>query len=262
MTKLHSSYTTEQGDFASYAQDWWNSNGPMALLHKLNPVRVAFLLAQIGQLPTLKTEQSSPARPLAGLRVLDVGCGGGILTESLARLGADVQGIDIEPSLLHTAEQHAQQAALSITYQSITAEELALKNPATFDIVTCFEVLEHVPMPLHLVQACGKLVKDTGIVFFSTPNRTLLSRILMIDVAENLLQILPKGTHDWQKFLKPSTLQKMLIQASLSVHSIQGLHYSIRQQKFVLHPYKLGLNYFLSALPQNSSDAISSASSL
>lgn len=202
---------TEVQKFSRIASSWWDTSGPVGLLHTINPLRMKWLTKHL---------------PLAHTKILDIGCGGGILTEALAKKGALVTGIDQSEELLHVAQTHALAAQLcTVTYQHITAEELSTASPAAFDAVICFELLEHVPDPQLLVSSCALLVKPGGSVFFATLNRTALSYALAILGAEYVFRILPKGTHDWQKFITPAELAKYGRQAELSVLDIQGFTY-------------------------------------
>lgn len=183
----------EINKFEQMASRWWDKEGDFKPLHDINPLRLQFILDQ--------------ANGLQGKKVLDIGCGGGILTESMAKEGAQVSGIDMGEMPLEVAKLHMLESGLDIDYQKITAEEFAEKHAGEFDVVTCLEMLEHVPDPSSIIQACRKLVKPDGHVFFSTINRNPKSFLFAIVGAEYILQMLPKGTHDFKKFIRPSELE-------------------------------------------------------
>ncbi len=197
--------------FSALAAHWWDSTGPMAPLHAINPLRLSFI---------------ERFDDLADLRVLDVGCGGGILTEGLARAGARACGVDLAEDALAAARQHASSQGLPIDYRHCAIEELAALEPAGFDLVTCMEMLEHVPDPAAVVQACAQLLKPGGALYLSTLNRNPKSFLMAIVGAEHLLQIVPRGTHDYARFIKPSELAGWCRQAGLEVDAQQGLHYN------------------------------------
>lgn len=197
--------------FSELAAQWWDPQGPSRPLHVINPTRLAFVQQQVD---------------LAGKTVLDVGCGGGILSESLARAGAHVTAIDLSEPALQIAREHAKQHNLSIDYQLTTIEQLAEKQPQTFDVITCMEMLEHVPDPTSVIQACSQLVKPEGDLFFSTINRNAKSYAFAILGAEYLFNLLPKGTHDYQQFIKPAELARWLRANHCTLHSIRGIAYN------------------------------------
>jgi 2-polyprenyl-6-hydroxyphenyl methylase/3-demethylubiquinone-9 3-methyltransferase len=197
--------------FADAAAHWWDPQGEFKPLHVLNPVRLSFIQNKI---------------PLFGKKILDVGCGGGILAESMAQLGADVTGIDLASASLETARLHLLESHLHVNYREISAEELANQEPNTYDIVTCMEMLEHVPDPVSIVHACSKLVKPGGHVFFSTINRHPKAYLFAIVGAEYLLRLLPKGTHHYAKFIRPAELSAWARAADLSLQAVSGMHYN------------------------------------
>lgn len=201
----------ELDHFESQAEKWWDPKGPMQPLHHLNPVRLQFI-----------TDRCL----INSLNIVDIGCGGGILTESLAKRGANAVGIDASLKLINVAKLHAEQNNLKISYENILAESYAENNQNRFDIVTCMELIEHVPYPKSLIQACAKLLKPGGLVFFSTLNRTLKSYLAAIIGAEYLLRILPVGTHHYEKFIKPSELSEWFSECGLTLEDISGLHYN------------------------------------
>lgn len=204
--------------FSESADDWWDTEGPYQSLHKINPLRVKFIQTYID---------------LQDKTVLDVGCGAGILSESLANLGAKVTAIDQSAPLLEVAKNH-NNGKLDINYSQIEAETLALNSPNAFDVVACLEVLEHVPDPISLVRACATLVKPNGYVFFSTLNRNVKSYLFAIIAAEYLLGLLPKGTHDYAKFIRPSELVAWAREANLAVVELMGIDYQPLSKQYFL----------------------------
>lgn len=202
----------EIAKFEALASRWWDPNSEFKPLHEINPLRLNFI---------------DEKAPLNGKRVLDVGCGGGILAESMARRGAEVTGIDMGEAPLSVAQLHALEMGVdNVNYKQIPVEQLAEEQPQSFDIVTCMEMLEHVPDPSSIIQACAKLVKPGGHVFFSTLNRNPKSFLFAIVGAEYILQMLPKGTHEFKKFIKPSELVRWSRQAQLKAHETIGLTYN------------------------------------
>ncbi len=197
--------------FGSMAERWWDPKGEFSTLHDINPLRTEFILRYA---------------QLDGKRVVDVGCGGGILTEELARQGADALGIDMSDDLIDIAELHGLESGVTVTYQKISAEELATEQPSSFDHVTCMEMLEHVPDPGAIIGACAALVKPGGMVFFSTLNRKPKAYLLAIVAAEHLLKMLPKGTHDYTTFIKPSELSQSARRYGLSLQALVGIEYN------------------------------------
>jgi 2-polyprenyl-6-hydroxyphenyl methylase/3-demethylubiquinone-9 3-methyltransferase len=200
----------EVAAFDARAARWWSPRGDMRGLHDINPARVNYVRARTR---------------LPGARVVDVGCGAGLLSESLATAGARVTGIDMSPAMLEAARRHLGSSGLEIDYRPTTAETLADRAPAAFDAAVCMELLEHVPDPESLVSACARLVRPGGDVFFATLNRTLAARVLAIWAAERLLGIVPGHTHDWRRFIRPEELCEMAAKAGLSRMDISGLHY-------------------------------------
>lgn len=197
--------------FSEQAQAWWDRDGAMKTLHDINPARLEFIGRQ-----TLLTDK----------KVLDIGCGGGILSEAMAEMGAKVVGIDLSPELIATAQQHANERQLSLDYQCIAVETLAEKEPASFDVITCMEMLEHVPDPSAIIAAAAVLLKPQGWLLVSTLNNTLKAKVLGVWVAEYVLQLLPQGTHDPEQFIDPATLARWARQNQLTAHSLTGLHYN------------------------------------
>ena len=197
--------------FGQLAHRWWDPNSEFRPLHDINPTRLQWI--------------DSRAH-LAGKRTLDVGCGGGLVSEGMAKLGADVTGIDLSEKPLGVARLHLYESGLPITYRLIAAEALAAESPASFDVVTCLEMLEHVPDPQSTVLACTQLLTPGGQVFFSTLNRNPKSYLLAVIGAEYVLKLMPKGTHDYTRFIKPAELAQFCRQAGLEVEEICGLHYN------------------------------------
>lgn len=197
--------------FADLAHRWWDKNSEFKPLHEINPLRLEHIDANVG---------------LHGKSVLDVGCGGGILAESMAARGAAVTGIDLGDKPLKVAKLHLLESGQSVDYRLISAEDLALERPHSFDLVTCMEMLEHVPDPAATVRACATLVKPGGWLFFSTINRNAKAYLFAIVGAEYVLNLLPRGTHDYAKFLQPSELANLSRQAKLRVDHLIGMSYN------------------------------------
>jgi len=202
---------SELQKFADLAHKWWDINSEFKPLHEINPLRLHW----IDKLITLQ-----------GRKVLDVGCGGGILSESMYFKGAEVTGIDLGEKALNVAKLHQLESGAKVNYQYISVEKLAEEQPASFDVVTCMEMLEHVPDPAAIVAACAKLVKPGGSVFFSTINRNPKSYLFAVIGAEYLLNMLPKGTHDYSKFIKPSELSTWARLADLNMAGMRGMSYN------------------------------------
>lgn len=217
--------------FAALASRWWDKQGEFKPLHEINPLRTDFI--------------SQYADGLQDKVVLDVGCGGGILAESMARAGAQVTGIDMGAEPLQVARLHGLESQLNVDYQLSTAEQFAQSHPGQYDIVTCMEMLEHVPDPASVIQACSALVKPGGKVFFSTLNRNIKSYLMAIVGAEHILRLVPKGTHDHQKFIKPSELLNWVDQTQLVAKNITGLHLNPITQQFYLSQQNVDVNYIV-----------------
>ena len=201
----------ELAKFGALAHRWWDPQGEFRPLHQLNPLRLAWI---------------DGLAPLAGKRVLDVGCGGGILSEAMARLGASVTGIDLSEKPLRVAELHLLESGLSVPYERISAEDLSKTQAETFDVVTCMELLEHVPDPASSVAACARLAKPGGRVFFSTINRNPKAYLFAVIGAEYLLRMLPRGTHDYARFIRPSELARWCRDAGLETLELKGMTYN------------------------------------
>jgi 2-polyprenyl-6-hydroxyphenyl methylase/3-demethylubiquinone-9 3-methyltransferase len=207
----HNVDPAEIAKFEELASRWWDLNSEFKALHDINPLRVNYI---------------DQRAPVAGKKVLDVGCGGGILCEGMAQRGAKVTGIDMGEAPLSVASLHLHESGLDIDYQKSTAEDFAELYPEQYDIVTCLEMLEHVPDPSSVISACAKLVKPGGQLFFSTINRNPKAYLFAVIGAEHLLRMLPKGTHDYDKFIKPSELAACLRKAQLEMHNISGMTFN------------------------------------
>jgi 2-polyprenyl-6-hydroxyphenyl methylase/3-demethylubiquinone-9 3-methyltransferase len=203
--------SSEVGKFDSLSSRFWDARGEFRPLHILNPVRAQFVAERAA---------------IAGARVLDVGCGGGLLCEALARAGAQVTGIDLAPGMIEVARLHAAEQGLDITYKVESAEQIASANTAGFDVVTCMEMLEHVPDPERMVGTLGTLVRPGGAVFVSTINRNLKSFLLAIVAAEYLLNLIPRGTHEYERLIRPSQLERWARGAGLSLRELAGLEFN------------------------------------
>ncbi|NOT18385.1 MAG: bifunctional 2-polyprenyl-6-hydroxyphenol methylase/3-demethylubiquinol 3-O-methyltransferase UbiG [Sulfuriferula sp.] len=201
----------ELDKFSALAHKWWDTNSEFKPLHEINPLRLNYI---------------NDRAHISGKTVLDVGCGGGILSESMANLGAQVTGIDLAEKSLKVAKLHLLETGVQVNYQCIAVEALAAQQPASFDVVTCMEMLEHVPDPASIVRACATLVKPGGWVFFSTLNRNPKSYLYAIIGAEYLLSLLPRGTHDYAKFIKPSELSRHARDAGLAINDLIGMTYN------------------------------------
>ena len=202
---------SEIAKFSALAHRWWDPNSEFKPLHAINPLRLDWIKSFID---------------LEGKKVLDVGCGGGILAESIAQAGADTTGIDLSEKALKVAELHALEVGTTLSYRLISAEVLAKEKSEQYDIVTCMEMLEHVPDPASVVKACAKLCKPGGTLFFSTLNRSAKSYLFAIIGAEYVLRLLPKGTHEYAKFIKPSELVAFTRQAGLEMIDMKGMNYN------------------------------------
>ncbi|QLB12539.1 3-demethylubiquinone-9 3-methyltransferase [Bisgaardia hudsonensis] len=228
----------ELNKFENMAKSWWDPEGDFKPIHQLNPLRVTYIQSQ--------------AKGLLGKNVLDVGCGGGILSEAMARLGANVIGLDMSVAPLEVARNHAKESQLNIDYQQTTIEDFVEKQTALingnkadkFDVITCMEMLEHVPDPSSVIQSCQKLLKPNGVIFFSTINRTLKGWALVVLGAEYILKLLPKGTHDYDKFIKPAELLAWTDEVNLECIDISGYHYNPLTGKFWLNK-DVSANYML-----------------
>lgn len=218
----------ELAKFSELAHRWWDPDSEFRPLHQINPLRLEWICGFVS---------------LQGRRALDVGCGGGILTEAMMRRGADVLGIDLSTRALKVAQLHALEAGAPVpAYREISAEDLAQEQPGVFDVVTCMEMLEHVPDPSSVVRACADLVKPGGWTFFSTLNRNPKSFVFAIVGAEYLLQLLPRGTHEYAKFIRPSELARWCREAGLEVAATRGMAYNPLTRRYSLSE-DTGVNY-------------------
>jgi 2-polyprenyl-6-hydroxyphenyl methylase/3-demethylubiquinone-9 3-methyltransferase len=221
----------ELAKFSDLAHRWWDPNGEFRPLHQINPLRLAWI--------------EGKAR-LAGKRVVDVGCGGGILAEAMARAGAQVKGIDLAEKPLSVARLHGLESRIPVDYEAVSAEDLAAREPASYDVVTCLEVLEHVPDPSRTVGACATLVRPGGHLFFATINRNPKSYLFAIIGAEYVLRLLPRGTHDYARFIKPSELSRWCRDAGLDIGHLVGMTYNPLTQVYALGP-DTDVNYIVHA---------------
>ena len=220
MTTHTNADPAELAKFSELAHRWWDPESEFRPLHQINPLRLGWIDSLVG---------------LSGKRVLDVGCGGGILADAMARQGADVLGIDLSVKALRVAQLHALEASTPrVEYREISTEDLAAEQPGGFDVVTCMEMLEHVPDPASIVQACSTLVKPGGWVFFSTLNRNPKSFLFAIVGAEYVLNLLPKGTHEYAKFIRPSELAGYARQAGLALQHTKGMEYNPLTRRYWL----------------------------
>jgi len=222
----------EIAKFSDMAHRWWDTNSEFKPLHEINPLRLNWIEREM---------------PLAGKTALDIGCGGGLLTEGMAARGAAVTGIDLAEKSLEVARLHLLESALTVDYRAISAEALANECPASFDLVTCLEMLEHIPDPASIVQAAARLVKPGGKVFFSTLNRNPKSYLFAIVGAEYLLRLLPKGTHDFMRFITPSELARWCREAALEPLAPVGLSYQPLTRSYHLGR-DVSVNYLMAAM--------------
>ncbi|MFT4531359.1 MAG: 2-polyprenyl-6-hydroxyphenyl methylase/3-demethylubiquinone-9 3-methyltransferase [Thalassolituus oleivorans] len=220
----------EIAKFEALASRWWDMDSEFKPLHDINPLRTNYIDRHAS---------------LAGKRVLDVGCGGGILSEAMTQRGADVMGIDLGAAPLNVAKLHALESGVSVQYRQVAVEELAAEMPESFDVVTCLEMLEHVPDPASIIKACQTLVKPGGHVFFSTLNRNPKAYAMAIIGAEYLLRMLPAGTHDYSKFIKPSELTRWCRAAELSVTHMTGMVYNPITKDYSLKDLDVAVNYLV-----------------
>ena len=227
--------------FSRIAGEWWDTNGKFAPLHRLNPVRIGYIRDRAA---AHWTRDALSGQPLNNLSVLDIGCGGGLLSEPMARLGATVTGIDASARNIAVATLHAENQGLAIDYRTTTAEAL-VEEPARFDIVLALEIVEHVADVDLFLRSCGTLVKPGGLLFLSTLNRTAKAWALAIAGAEYVLRWLPRGTHDWKKFLKPSEVARGLRAGGIETEEIVGVVYSPLSRAWSINASDLDVNYIL-----------------
>ncbi len=222
----------ELAKFERIASRWWDPEGEFKPLHELNPVRCNYV---------------DERAPVAEQKLLDVGCGGGILTEAMAQRGAIVTGIDMGEAPLEVAKLHSLESKVTVEYHKSTAEDFAANNPQQFDIVTCFEMLEHVPDPAAVIKACSTLAKPGGDIFFSTINRHPKAYAFAILGAEYILKLLPKGTHEYKNFIRPSELAQWVRDAGLHLEDVSGMTYHPLLKKFRLNANDVDVNYLVHA---------------
>ncbi len=230
MTEHQNVDSAEIAKFEAIAERWWDMDGEFKPLHEINPLRLDFI--------------AQYAQGLADKETLDIGCGGGILAESMAKLGAQVTGIDMGREPLNVAKLHSLETGVKVAYQQITAEQYAEQNPERFDVVTCMEMLEHVPDPQSIIASAAALAKPGAHVYFSTLNKTTKAYLFAILGAEKLLKMVPEGTHDHSKFIRPSTLIHWAEQAGLKVRNSAGLSYNPLTKQYTLG-HDLSVNYIL-----------------
>ncbi|OYW14406.1 MAG: bifunctional 3-demethylubiquinol 3-O-methyltransferase/2-polyprenyl-6-hydroxyphenol methylase [Rhodospirillales bacterium 12-54-5] len=244
----HSDSTIDAADvarFTAIAAEWWDERGKFAPLHRLNPARICAIRDHIFQhFHAAATSHGQSATPLQNLSLLDVGCGGGLIAEPMCRLGATVTGIDAGAQNIAVAALHAKSAGLAIDYRETTAEALANQN-AQFDVVLALEIIEHVANPALFYDALVALVKPGGVLILSTLNRTVKSYAMAIIGAEYILRWLPRGTHDWKKFIKPSEMADMLTRRGLKVTDVMGIVYRPLTREFAIDRHDLDVNYLL-----------------
>ncbi len=231
MTEFLNADNREIAKFDNISRIWWDPKGEMGTLHTINPLRMDFIMGNI---------------EISQTRILDVGCGGGILSESLARAGAQVTGIDLSLASLQAARQHAQAGGLEIDYRCVSVEQIAAEQAGAFDAVTCMEMLEHVPEPGKVIAACARAIKSGGRVFFSTINRTLFSLLAVILVGEYVLRLLPRGSHDYRKLIRPSELKTWATASGLQHLSSASLMYNPLTGNFKVARSKEDMNYMVS----------------
>ncbi len=223
--------TSEIDKFSALASRWWDLNGEFKPLHDINPLRADFILQH--------------CEGVFDKTLIDVGCGGGILAEYMAKQGAKVTGIDMAAESLEVAKLHGLESGVKVDYQQITAEQMADSHEQQFDIVTCLEMLEHVPDPASIVNACANMVKPGGHVFFSTLNRNIKSYLMAIVGAEQILNLVPKGTHEYDKFIKPAEMLKWIDSTPLLVKHMTGLHFNPVSQQYYLSKQNVDVNYIV-----------------
>lgn len=229
MTHHHNADQAELNNFNGLAHTWWDEHGDFGALHTINPFRIEFI---------------KRFQPIENQKILDIGCGGGILSEAMAKAGAEVTGIDLAEEVLNVAKLHSLESEIAVNYQLISAEQHASENSEKYDVVTCMEMLEHVPEPESIIQAASDAVKPGGWIFFSTLNRNFKSCLLGILTAEHLLKMVPKGTHTHEKFIKPSELDAMARKHRLQLMDAAGIEFNPLLDKYGLSE-KLDVNYLI-----------------
>ncbi|WP_110687355.1 bifunctional 2-polyprenyl-6-hydroxyphenol methylase/3-demethylubiquinol 3-O-methyltransferase UbiG [Salinicola aestuarinus] len=230
----------EIAKFDALAGRWWDREGEFKPLHEINPLRLGFIDQHVS---------------LAGKQVIDVGCGGGILSEAMAQRGATVTGIDLGEAPLSVARLHQMESGVEVDYRHASVETMAEERPGEFDVVTCLEMIEHVPDPSSVIQACAKLVKPGGHLFFSTINRNPKSYAFAILGAEYVLRLLPRGTHEYRKFIKPSELSAWCREYGLEFRNQTGLTYNPLTQRYRLTAHDVSVNYMVHVTPTWTGDA-------
>jgi 2-polyprenyl-6-hydroxyphenyl methylase/3-demethylubiquinone-9 3-methyltransferase len=221
----------ELNKFSELASTWWDRDGEFKSLHDINPLRVDLIEKQVDS--------------LLDKNIIDIGCGGGILSEALAQRGAKVTGLDMAKASLDVANLHKLESGVVVKYVLSTAEDWALQHPQQYDVVACLEMLEHVPNPASVVEACARLVKPGGTIVFSTINRNIKSYAMAIVAAEYLLNMVPKGTHEHSKFIRPSELVSMIEKTQLQLEMMTGLHFNPLKQTYYLSNSNVDVNYFV-----------------
>lgn len=234
MTQPQNVDAAEINKFSELASRWWDKESEFKPLHEINPLRLNYITAKSGG--------------LKGKKVIDVGCGGGILADSMAAKGALVTGIDMGEASLSVAKLHQLESGQKVDYIQSTVEDMAKKHPASYDVVTCMEMMEHVPDPSSVIMACSKLVKPGGSLFFSTINRSPKAFLFAIVGAEYILNMLPKGTHEYQKFIKPSEMSRWARHANLNVKDMIGMHYNPLTKNYKLAS-GVDVNYLMHLKP-------------
>lgn len=232
---MHNFDSQELAKFASLAAHWWDPMGDLKTLHQINPLRLGYIMEKVS---------------FPGAKVIDIGCGGGLLTEAMAKEGAQVTGIDMNKSLIEVARLHQLESGTKVEYLQTSAESIAEKHSGQYDIVTCLEMLEHVPDPAAIVRACGKLAKPGGRLFFSTLNRNPKAYLFAILGAEYILKLLPKNTHDYEKFIRPSELSAWSRQSGISPQELKGISYNPLTQQFKL-TNNISVNYLMYGIQQH-----------
>jgi len=230
-TKVENVDPNEIAKFEALASRWWDKESEFKPLHDINPLRLNYI---------------DEKAPLPGKKVLDVGCGGGILSEGLSQRGAHVMGIDMGDAPLSVARLHGLETGIDVDYQQMTVEALAEQQPESFDIVTCLEMLEHVPQPASVIRACATLLKPGGHLFLSTINRNPKAYLFAVVGAEHILKMLPKGTHEYKKFIKPSELTRYVRQADLEFRDISGMTYNPLIKEYKINS-DVNVNYLMHA---------------
>lgn len=236
-TRSDNADQAEIDKFSSLASQWWDPAGDLRTLHEINPLRLDYI-----ERHSASPEQSG----LQGKRIIDVGCGGGLLAEAMASRGASVTGIDLAEASLAVARLHALESGVSVEYLQISAESCAEQMPGCADIVTCLELLEHIPAPEKIVSACARMAKPGGRVFFSTLNRNRKAWLQAIVAAEHVLKLLPAGTHDYQRFIRPSELARWCRDADLEIEDMTGMTYNPLTRRYRLHD-DVAVNYLVAA---------------